>query len=214
MLLENGTKKDYAYGKWLGNRYKSFPNIVWFNGNDFQQYRDSTANAAVSGRGARHQSNRQAPHPDGPARQLQIRHTRERLTRQPGLDARHRPRCRLHLLPDLCPGAQGVQQTQPHPVFMVEANYEFEQEYSGAGDAAAPGVLVVAQRRVGPALRQQVHVAVHRRLEGPSRHDRCDRNCGTSRSCSSIGRGSDSSPIRNTSSSPPASGVFGIRQCQ
>ena len=47
MLLANGVKKDYAYGEWLGKRYKSFPNIVWFNGNDFQKYRDPEANAAV-----------------------------------------------------------------------------------------------------------------------------------------------------------------------
>ncbi len=47
VLLDNGVKTDYAYGEWLGNRYKSFPNIVWFNGNDFQKYRDPAANAAV-----------------------------------------------------------------------------------------------------------------------------------------------------------------------
>ena len=79
VIVENGVKKDFAFGKWLGNRYKSFPNIIWFNGNDFQQYRDPTANAAVFAVATRHQSNRQTPHPHSPTRQLQVRLTCERL---------------------------------------------------------------------------------------------------------------------------------------
>src|SRR5262249_9456769 len=38
VLRQNGIAKDYRFGEWLGNRYKRFPNIVWFNGNDFQQW--------------------------------------------------------------------------------------------------------------------------------------------------------------------------------
>ena len=42
------TTKCYNYGQYLGNRYKSFPNIVWFTGNDFQNWSsDSVANADV-----------------------------------------------------------------------------------------------------------------------------------------------------------------------
>jgi hypothetical protein len=41
VLRSNSITKDGAYGRFLGNRflgnrYKSFPNIVWMNGNDFQ----------------------------------------------------------------------------------------------------------------------------------------------------------------------------------
>lgn len=46
-LKENGAAKDRDYGAYLGNRYKRFPNIVWLSGNDFQTWTDSSDNAAV-----------------------------------------------------------------------------------------------------------------------------------------------------------------------
>jgi len=38
VLRDNGTAKAYAYGRYLGLRYRRFPNIVWLNGNDFQTW--------------------------------------------------------------------------------------------------------------------------------------------------------------------------------
>jgi uncharacterized protein DUF4038/collagenase-like protein with putative collagen-binding domain len=35
-ILDNGTINCRAYGRYLGNRYKNFNNIVWLNGNDYQ----------------------------------------------------------------------------------------------------------------------------------------------------------------------------------
>jgi Protein of unknown function (DUF4038)/Putative collagen-binding domain of a collagenase len=46
-LIKNGVAADYAYGRYLGARYRAFPNIVWLNGNDFQSWRDPGADAAV-----------------------------------------------------------------------------------------------------------------------------------------------------------------------
>jgi hypothetical protein len=34
-LRNNGMKAAFAYGQFLGNRYKGFPNLAWINGNDF-----------------------------------------------------------------------------------------------------------------------------------------------------------------------------------
>ncbi len=34
-LRNNGVKAAYAYGQYLGNRYRSFRNVSWINGNDF-----------------------------------------------------------------------------------------------------------------------------------------------------------------------------------
>ena len=34
-LRNNGMKAAYAYGQYLGNRYKRFSNLAWLNGNDF-----------------------------------------------------------------------------------------------------------------------------------------------------------------------------------
>jgi hypothetical protein len=34
-LRNNGMKAAYAYGQYLGNRYKGYNNVAWINGNDF-----------------------------------------------------------------------------------------------------------------------------------------------------------------------------------
>jgi hypothetical protein len=39
VLRSNGRAKDYAYGRYLGRRYRRYSNIVWLNGNDFQTWR-------------------------------------------------------------------------------------------------------------------------------------------------------------------------------
>ena len=51
VMLNNGTNRCRAYGRYLGNRYKSFPNIIWMSGNDFQTWRtpgDDTVVRAVA----------------------------------------------------------------------------------------------------------------------------------------------------------------------
>jgi hypothetical protein len=35
VLRNNGMKAAYAYGQFLGNRYKQYANVAWLNGNDF-----------------------------------------------------------------------------------------------------------------------------------------------------------------------------------
>jgi Protein of unknown function (DUF4038)/Putative collagen-binding domain of a collagenase len=47
ILRANSLAKAFAYGQFLGSRYREFPNIVWMNGNDFQTWRDSTDDALV-----------------------------------------------------------------------------------------------------------------------------------------------------------------------
>jgi hypothetical protein len=45
----NGAGNCFAYGQYLGNRYRNFPNIVWFTGNDFQDWASNPAeNNAVA----------------------------------------------------------------------------------------------------------------------------------------------------------------------
>jgi hypothetical protein len=42
-----GARNDFNYGVYLGNRYKSFPNIIWINGNDFQSWQNPVDDANV-----------------------------------------------------------------------------------------------------------------------------------------------------------------------
>jgi hypothetical protein len=46
-LRNNGVKAAYAYGQFLGRRYKRFPNVLWLNGNDFNTWRNPSDDALV-----------------------------------------------------------------------------------------------------------------------------------------------------------------------
>jgi len=46
-LRDNGVQAAFAYGQYLGNRYKRFDNVMWLNGNDFNSWKNSTDDALV-----------------------------------------------------------------------------------------------------------------------------------------------------------------------
>lgn len=46
--LDNGVAKCRAYGQYLGNRYKNFPNLIWLSGNDFQGWRTAANDAVIT----------------------------------------------------------------------------------------------------------------------------------------------------------------------
>ena len=39
-LRNNGLPAAYAFGEYLGTRYKGFPNVAWMSGNDFVTWKD------------------------------------------------------------------------------------------------------------------------------------------------------------------------------
>jgi Protein of unknown function (DUF4038) len=47
VLRANGTTKAFAYGQWLGIRYKNFSNIIWMHGNDFQSWQNASDDTLV-----------------------------------------------------------------------------------------------------------------------------------------------------------------------
>jgi hypothetical protein len=47
VMLDNGAHKCRAYGQFLGQRYKNFPNIIWLSGNDFQSWKTNSNDAVV-----------------------------------------------------------------------------------------------------------------------------------------------------------------------
>ena len=48
-LKANGVENAAAFGQYLGNRYKRFPNIIWMYGNDFQNARYYQSLSAILG---------------------------------------------------------------------------------------------------------------------------------------------------------------------
>jgi hypothetical protein len=47
MMRTNGVARCQDYGRYLGNRYKNFDNIVWMSGCDFQTWSDASDDAVV-----------------------------------------------------------------------------------------------------------------------------------------------------------------------
>ena len=47
VLQNNGTTNARTYGRYLGNRYKNYDNLVWAHGNDFQTWRTASDDALV-----------------------------------------------------------------------------------------------------------------------------------------------------------------------
>jgi Protein of unknown function (DUF4038)/Putative collagen-binding domain of a collagenase len=46
--LANGTNRCHRYGQFLGERYKNLPNILWQNGNDFQDWGTADCDAVIT----------------------------------------------------------------------------------------------------------------------------------------------------------------------
>jgi uncharacterized protein DUF4038/collagenase-like protein with putative collagen-binding domain len=46
-LRANGIDKAFAYGRYVGNRYENFSNIIWMHGNDFQSWQNAADDALV-----------------------------------------------------------------------------------------------------------------------------------------------------------------------
>src|SRR4051812_10577065 len=47
VMSANGTNRCRAYGQYLGQRYRSVPNLVWMSGNDFQDWRNPASDAVA-----------------------------------------------------------------------------------------------------------------------------------------------------------------------
>lgn len=120
-LRANGIAKAFAYGQFLGNRYKNFPNIIWMHGNDFQSWQNATDDALVLAvaRGIRSTDPNHI-------------HTVELNYQTSGSldDPSWAPLINLNAAYTYFPTYAQVlteyNRSNFKPVFMVEANYEFE----------------------------------------------------------------------------------------
>jgi hypothetical protein len=137
-LQANGVAKAYAYGRYLGERYAKFPNIVWMSGNDFQQWRDPKADGVVLAvaRGIRSAD----PHH---LQTIELNY----LVSSSMDDPRWRPLLGLDAAYTYSPTYAEVlkeyNRTGSLPIFMVEAGYEFEQNIG----AVSPGTPATLRRQ-------------------------------------------------------------------
>jgi len=133
VLRSNGVAKARAYGRFLGRHYRSFGNILWFNGNDFQTWRDARDDALVLAvaRGIRstdpvHVQTIELNYPTSGSLD----------------DSRWRSLIKLDAAYTYGPTYAAVLREYDRrrfvPVFMVDAGYEFEQNSSSFSKGDPP----------------------------------------------------------------------------
>jgi Protein of unknown function (DUF4038)/Putative collagen-binding domain of a collagenase len=122
VLRAAGIEQAFRYGQYLGRRYKNFPNIIWMHGNDFQSWRNRADDALVQAvaQGIRSEDQNHI-------------HTVELNFMTSGSldDSSWAPLVDLDAAYTYYPTYAQVlaeyNRTEFKPVFMVEANYEFER---------------------------------------------------------------------------------------
>jgi Protein of unknown function (DUF4038)/Putative collagen-binding domain of a collagenase len=120
-LRANGTKKVDDFGVYLGQRYKDFPNIIWLSGNDFQSWRSEDDDALVLA----------LAHGIRSVDRNHIHTVELDYETSSSLDD-HRWASVISLnaaytyFPTYAEVLHAYNQSGSMPVFMVEANYEFE----------------------------------------------------------------------------------------
>ena len=172
VLRSNGIAKDRAYGRFLGTRYRSFANIVWSSGNDFQTWKTASDDAVVLAvaKGIRSVDHRHLQTVElnySESGSLDDPRWRSLIT----LDAAYT------YYPTYAEVLHEYDRSAFVPVYMAEAGYEFEQNNPSylegrPADPATAGILERPERGDRPVLRQPLHLAIRQRLEGPPRYAR------------------------------------------
>jgi hypothetical protein len=134
VLKDNGTMKSREYGRYLGSRYKDFDNIVWMSGNDFQSWQTPGDDAVVQAvaLGIQDVDTR---HIHTVELNYQVSGSLDDSTWEPiiELDAAYT------YYPTYAKVLEEYNRNYFMPVFMVEANYEFEN--NNGRDYGSPEVL-------------------------------------------------------------------------
>jgi hypothetical protein len=134
ILKANGPDKAADFGRYIGNRYKDVPNIIWMYGNDFQTWADPTddAVALAVAKGVRSADPNHI-------------HTTELNYPTSGSldDARWEPLVELDgaytYYPTHAQVLKEYNRPKFRPVFLVEANYEFEH-YANTDGGSLPNL--------------------------------------------------------------------------
>ena len=133
-LENNGETAAFNYGVYVGSRYKSFPNIVWMHGNDFQNWRNAADDALVQAvakgiRSVDHNHIHTAELSYPVSTSLDDSDWASTIS----LNAAYT------YYPTYAEVLFGYSQSSAVPVFMVEANYEFEN--NTGMDYGSPAIL-------------------------------------------------------------------------
>jgi hypothetical protein len=128
ILRKNGESKAFEYGRYLGNRYKDFPNIIWMHGNDLQSWRNATDDTLVQAvaRGIR---SIDANH----IHTVELNYATSGSLEDESWASLIELNAAYTYFPTYAQVLTEYNRRNFKPVFMVEANYEFEGRITGDG---------------------------------------------------------------------------------
>jgi Protein of unknown function (DUF4038)/Putative collagen-binding domain of a collagenase len=122
LLRTSGIDKAFAYGQYLGDLYKSLPNIIWLHGNDFQSWHDAADDALVQAvaRGIR---SRDPNH----IHSVELNYLSSGSLDDPTWTPLIELDVAYTYFPTYAQVLTEYNRSDFKPIVMVEANYEFEQ---------------------------------------------------------------------------------------
>ena len=133
-LRNNGLTKAFNYGAYLGNRYKNFPNIIWMSGNDFQSWQNETdANLVFAVMQGIHSTD------TNHLQTVELSFNVSSSFDSPILSQLSNLNASYTYYPTYAEVLRAYRNSPTQPVFMVEANYEGEN--NTGQDPSTPKVL-------------------------------------------------------------------------
>lgn len=126
LLRSNGTAKDFAYGAYVGARYRNAPNIIWLSGNDYQtdQWGEFDPYTTALARGLRSADPRRL-------QTVELNYPVSLSTDNPNWSGLIDINSAYTYAPTYTEVLRGYNGTPPRPVVMLEANYEGEHNPGG-----------------------------------------------------------------------------------
>jgi hypothetical protein len=121
VLRKNGKAKAFAFGQYLGGRYRQFPNIIWLHGNDFQSWTSKADDELVQAvaRGIR---STDITHIQTAELNYTTSGTLDDPTWAPLIDLN----AAYTYFPSYAQVLKEYNRSDPKPVFLIETDYEFE----------------------------------------------------------------------------------------
>ena len=157
--LANGTTRCYAYGQFLGNRYKDSPNVIWNMGNDFQNWGNSRQRCCNSGDCRRHQERGHQP-----LMTIELNYEVSESQDDPNWISRITVNGVYTYYPTYDETLVAYNKPNIMPVLFLEEHYEFENV---GGELGTPNVLrrqeywsLTAGALVGHYVRQRLRLAI------------------------------------------------------
>jgi hypothetical protein len=121
VMPHNGVAACRAYGQYLGTRYRSFPNLVWMSGNDYQDWANPASDALVTAVALGIQDN-----DPNHIHTIELDYSTSGSLDDPNWAPIISLNASYTYYPTYAQVLNDYNRRGFEPVFMVEANYEFE----------------------------------------------------------------------------------------